>query len=74
MTQNPILEELHRTREALLANAGGTLAGLVARLQQDERRSNRTVLDPNDLPRNRRPNDCHEIEDRERADCATSLP
>ena len=54
MTQNPILDELRRTREELLANAGGTLAGLVAQLQEDERKSWRKVLDPIDLPRNRR--------------------
>ena len=39
MTKNPILDELHKTRERLLAEAGGTLEGLVAKLQQDERAS-----------------------------------
>ena len=29
MIQNPVLEELGKTREELLAAAGGTLAGLV---------------------------------------------
>jgi hypothetical protein len=55
MTHDPILSELRRTREELLASAGGTLAGLVAQLQQDERQSGHKVLEPKDLPRNRRP-------------------
>ncbi|MBS0266805.1 MAG: hypothetical protein JSS02_33065 [Planctomycetes bacterium] len=38
----------------MLADAGGTLAGLVAKLQQDERTSGRKVLAPSELPRNRR--------------------
>ena len=37
MTKNPILDELRETRERLLAEAGGTLDGLVAKLQRDER-------------------------------------
>ena len=57
MMQNPILEELRRAREELLAKAGGTMAGLVAQLQQDELESGRKVLDLMDLPRNRRSND-----------------
>ncbi len=32
MTNNPILDELRETREKLLAEAGGTLEGLVAQL------------------------------------------
>jgi hypothetical protein len=51
MPINPILEELRRTRERLLANAGGTMAGLVAKLQQEERSSDRKVLDASELPR-----------------------
>ena len=39
MTNNPILDELRETRDRLLAEAGGTLEGLVAQLQRDERRS-----------------------------------
>lgn len=48
MSKNPILDELHKTRERLLAEAGGTLDGLVAQLQQDERRSDREFLPPRD--------------------------
>ena len=44
MTRNPILDELHATRERLLAEAGGTLDGLVAQLQRDERRSDREFV------------------------------
>ena len=46
MTKNPILDELRRTRERLLAEAGGTIEGLVARLQQDERLSDREMVPP----------------------------
>ncbi len=46
MTKNPILDELHQTRERLLAEAGGTLDGLVAQLQRDERRSDRDFVGP----------------------------
>ena len=44
MTKNPILDELRETRERLLAEAGGTLDGLVAQLQRDERRSDREFV------------------------------
>ena len=46
MTKNPILDELRETRERLLAEAGGTLEGLVAQLQRDERRSDREFVRP----------------------------
>ncbi len=46
MTKNPILEELRETRERLLADAGGTLDGLVVRLQRDERESHRAFVRP----------------------------
>ena len=46
MTRNPILDDLHRTRERLLAEAGGTLEGLVAQLQRDERQSGREIVRP----------------------------
>lgn len=46
MTKNPILDELHKTRERLLAEAGGTLEGLVARLQKDESLSGREFVRP----------------------------
>lgn len=44
MTKNPILDELRKTRERLLAEAGGTLEGLVAQLQSDERQSTRQFV------------------------------
>jgi len=54
MTKDPILDELRATRERLLAESGGTLDGLVDRLQAEERRSGRprfpsqrTVRSPN---------------------------
>jgi len=43
MTKNPILDSIRETREKLLAESGGTLAGLVARLQSEEKSSGRTV-------------------------------
>ncbi len=46
MSKNPILDELRETREKLLAEAGGTLDGLVAQLQQDEGRSDREFVRP----------------------------
>lgn len=39
MMKNPILEELHAVREKLLAEAGGTLDGLVDAVQANERES-----------------------------------
>jgi hypothetical protein len=53
MTRNPILDELHKTRERLLAEAGGTLAGLVAKLQREERCSGREFYDPKSRSANR---------------------
>jgi hypothetical protein len=44
MTNNPILDELHATRRKLLEESGGTLAGLVARLQSEQEASGRTIL------------------------------
>jgi hypothetical protein len=44
MTKNPILDELHATRRKLLDESGGTLAGLVARLQAEQEASGRTIL------------------------------
>ncbi len=46
MTTNPILEEIRQTREVLLAESGGTLAGLVERLQREERESGRAFFLP----------------------------
>ena len=39
-----ILDELHAVRDQLLAESGGTLAGLVARLQEEQTLSGRTIL------------------------------
>ena len=44
MSKNPILDELHATRRKLLEESGGTLAGLVARLQANQKASGRTIL------------------------------
>lgn len=41
---NPILDELHAVREKMLADAGGTIAGLVAKIQADQAKSGRTIL------------------------------
>lgn len=43
--KQPILDELHAVREQLLAESGGTLAGLVARLQAEQAKSSRTILE-----------------------------
>ncbi len=43
MTKTPILDELHAVREQLLADAGGTLEGLVAKIQADQKASSRTI-------------------------------
>ena len=40
---NPILDELHVIREQLLAESGGTLDGLIDRLQAEQRSSDRPV-------------------------------
>ena len=40
---NPILDELHMIREQLLAESGGTLDGLIDRLQAEQRSSDRPV-------------------------------
>ena len=44
MSNNPILDDLHATRRKLLEESGGTLAGLVARLQAEQELSGRTIL------------------------------
>ena len=48
MAENQILDELHAVREQLLANAGGTLAGLVAQIQADQKESGREIRTPAD--------------------------
>jgi hypothetical protein len=45
-----ILEDLHATRERLLAESGGTLAGLVARLQKEQSKSGRQLWEPRMAP------------------------
>lgn len=42
--KQPILDELHAVREQLLAESGGTLPGLVARLQAEQEASDRVIL------------------------------
>lgn len=42
---DPILGELHKTRRRLLADAGGTLEGLAASLQERQRNSGRLILE-----------------------------
>ena len=51
MSNNPILDDLHKTRERLLAEAGGTLEGLVAQLQRDEQQSGRQFVRPKTRPK-----------------------
>jgi len=43
MKTHPILDELHAVREQLLAESGGTLAGLVARIQAEQKLSGRAI-------------------------------
>lgn len=42
--KNPILDELHAVRAQMLADAGGTLAGLAAKIQADQDKSTRKIL------------------------------
>lgn len=46
MKNNPILDELHETRQQLLKEAGGTLDALVDRLQTEEAQSDRPRFQP----------------------------
>lgn len=59
---DPILEELHRTRERLLEESGGTLATLVAKLQLDQAKSGHELRDT------RRTNDSTEADGRPQTD------
>lgn len=52
--KQPILDELHAVREQLLAESGGTLAGLVSRLEAEQAKSGRTIL------KTRRLNGCNQ--------------
>ena len=63
---DPILDELHATRERLLAESGGTLATLVARLQREESTSDRALWTP------RRTKDCTEADEQPRPDGAST--
>lgn len=42
--KQPILDEIHAVRAQLLADSGGTLSELVARLQSEQAKSHRTIL------------------------------
>jgi hypothetical protein len=46
MAKNPILDELHATRERLLAESGGTVSGLLDRLRAVQADSKRTIYKP----------------------------
>ncbi len=63
---DPILDELHATRERLLAESGGTLATLVARLQREESTSGRVLWTP------RRTKDCTEAVEQPQPDGAST--
>lgn len=54
---DPILEDLHATRERMLAESGGTLDGLVSRLQKKQSASERPIWEP------RRTKHCIEVAD-----------
>lgn len=43
VTTQRVLDELHEIREQLLAESGGTLEGLVARLQKEQQASGRII-------------------------------
>ena len=58
MTNNPILDELHATREQLLAESGGTLSGLLERLRADQAASGRSIYQPSDNHRMHRSGAC----------------
>lgn len=42
-TKQPILDEIHKVREQMLADAGGTLAGLIAKMQAEQAKSGRKI-------------------------------
>lgn len=44
MTRNPILDELRRAREKLLADAGGDLAKLAAEMRERQTKSGHRVV------------------------------
>ena len=61
-TNDPILEDLRATREQLLVESGGTLAGLVSRLQKEQSESRRKIWVP------RRTKDCTEADGQPQSD------
>ena len=63
---DPILKELHETREKLLAESGGTLASLVSRLQREQSESGR------ELRQSRRTKHCIEVADQPLPDGGSS--
>ncbi|MDZ4850121.1 MAG: hypothetical protein SGI77_12620 [Pirellulaceae bacterium] len=65
-TTQPILDELHSIREQLLAESGGTLAGLVSRLQKEQKESGRIIL------KTRRTKHCIEVADQPLPDSGSS--
>jgi hypothetical protein len=50
VAKDPTVEEIRETRERLLDESGGTLAGLVDRLRKEERESGRVILRPKPRP------------------------
>ena len=66
INSQPILDELHSVREQLLAESGGTLEGLVARLQKEQGESGRTVL------KTRRTKHCIEVADQPLSDSGST--
>jgi hypothetical protein len=59
---DPIIDELHRTRERLLEESGGTLASLVSKLEKDQMKSGRKLIET------RRTKDCSEADVRPQSD------
>ncbi len=59
---DPILDELHAVREQMLEDAGGTLAGLVTKIQADQAKSGRVVLKAADNNRMHRSGACESSE------------
>ena len=59
---NPILDELHAVRRQMLADAGGTLAGLVAKIQADQAKSDRMILKTADSHRLQRSGEVGDLE------------
>ena len=64
--KDPILEDLHATRERMLAESGGTLEGLVLRLQKGQLESRRQLWEP------RRTKHCIEVADQPLPDGGSS--